>query len=308
MKKHLIALALVFAVMAALALPAIADFGNYDSYDSGWDSSSSSDWSWDDDDYSSGSYYDSDSSSDDDGEGSIVGYIIVAVVIIAVVIWANRGNKKGGSGAVNNPNAGATGTVNVPMKGTYTDKTAEVEEEVRKTDEHFSSGRFIAFVKECYLKLQSAWTARDLEELRVIQSEELFSQSQTQIEEYKRMGRINVMERVAVNDVKLLEHRISGDKEYIDVLLNAQQKDYIIDEKTKAVLEGSQNQYRNINYVITFMRTVGEITDDTDGVKAANCPNCGAPLEVTAAGKCAYCGSVISSGAHTWVISAMKRA
>ena len=314
MKKHIIAIALVLAIMTCLALPSIADFGNYDSYDSGWDSGSSWDSDWDSDygsSYDSDSYYYSDYDNDsDDDDGGIATLVILGVIIAIIVFSTIRSKNKGGTapGTPNNPNAGRSGTVYVKMNGSYTDKTAEIENEVRKTDANFSSGRFIAFVKECYLKLQSAWTARDIEELRLIQSEELFSQSKTQVEEYIRMGRINVMERVAVNDVKLIDHRISGDKEYIDVLLNAQQKDYIIDEKTRAVLEGSQNQYRVINYVITFMRTVGEVTDDTDGIKTANCPNCGAPLEVTAAGRCAYCDSVISSGAHTWVISAMRRA
>ena len=37
------------------------------------------------------------------------------------------------------------------------------------------------------------------------------------------------------------------------------------------------------------------------------CPNCGAPTQVTIAGKCDYCGSIITTGEHDWVLSGLRR-
>ena len=38
-----------------------------------------------------------------------------------------------------------------------------------------------------------------------------------------------------------------------------------------------------------------------------NCPNCGAPTQITSAGKCEYCGSVITTGEYSWVLSNLER-
>ena len=52
------------------------------------------------------------------------------------------------------------------------------------------------------------------------------------------------------------------------------------------------------------MRRNGVKTKEAeDGVSCAYCPNCGAPMKVTSAGQCEYCGSVITTGEFGWVLS-----
>ena len=34
-----------------------------------------------------------------------------------------------------------------------------------------------------------------------------------------------------------------------------------------------------------------------------NCPNCGAPLEISSSGVCEYCGSVVTTGQYSWVLT-----
>jgi len=33
-----------------------------------------------------------------------------------------------------------------------------------------------------------------------------------------------------------------------------------------------------------------------------NCPNCGAPLEISSSGQCGYCNSVVTTGQYSWVL------
>ena len=33
------------------------------------------------------------------------------------------------------------------------------------------------------------------------------------------------------------------------------------------------------------------------------CPNCGAPLEISSSGVCEYCGSVVTTGQYSWVLT-----
>ena len=63
----------------------------------------------------------------------------------------------------------------------------------------------------------------------------------------------------------------------------------------------------NIVYKMTFERKTGILTPEgTAEVKTTNCPNCGAPTKITSAGKCEYCGSIITTGANTWVLSGLE--
>jgi hypothetical protein len=53
-----------------------------------------------------------------------------------------------------------------------------------------------------------------------------------------------------------------------------------------------------------FMRSVGVLTKErAEGLTDYSCPNCGAPLEFTSSAKCAYCGSIVTTGQYSWVLS-----
>ena len=43
------------------------------------------------------------------------------------------------------------------------------------------------------------------------------------------------------------------------------------------------------------------------GGEIMNCPNCGAPTQITSSGKCEYCGSIITTGEHSWALSNLER-
>lgn len=293
MKKRLIALAAALILLFGLAATqfSLADFGNFDTYDSGgWDSSDSGGWS----DYGS-SYYDDD---DSDSRLSLPSAVIVLIIIIFVIIKMKKGAAT--------PNMqGQPSTFKQPVS--FTNRNAEISEAIRAKDPSFNCDKFLSFVREAYLNLQSSWSSRDMEPMRLLLSEELFAQTSHQVEEYKRLGRVNRMERIAVQDAFLAQYASDNEKESLGVYLYATQKDYIIDEKTGRILEGTDQQFRHSQYLITFIRKAGHTTQVGGEMQARNCPNCGAPLEITSAGRCAYCGSIITNEDHDWVIAAMRR-
>ena len=62
-----------------------------------------------------------------------------------------------------------------------------------------------------------------------------------------------------------------------------------------------------MKYIMTFIRTAGVKTSvGTSNKSTTNCPNCGAPTQITSAGQCEYCDSVITTGEHDWVLSDIK--
>ena len=84
-------------------------------------------------------------------------------------------------------------------------------------------------------------------------------------------------------------------------------RDYVIDEVTGKVLESDPNKDWYMKYVMVFNRKAGVKTEPGMSNKSVtNCPNCGAPTEITSSGKCEYCKSVITTGEHDWVLSDIR--
>ena len=121
--------------------------------------------------------------------------------------------------------------------------------------------------KDTFVTLQEAWTARDWETVRTLETDDLFRLHNKQLQEYIRLGRINVMERICVNQAYLHKYEREEQYEHITVYLTTRMRDYIIDEKTKKVLMGDPNKDIFGKYLMKFTRTYG-ITTQTASSEA----------------------------------------
>ena len=270
----------------------IADVGSFESYDSSWDSGGSS-WdsgsSWD---FGSSSSYDSD--YDGDG-GGLMGFIIF-LIIIAIIIY--YGKNKGSS---------TPQTSSMPRTHFNTGSSGLVEQQVKAVDPLFNKEVFLSWARTLFIKLQEAWAARDWETIRTFESVELFEQHKKQLQGYIDNHQINVMERIAVLGVELESFTQNGDKDILTCILRSRMNDYIIDDRTRQLIKGEKNKDIYGTYKLTFVRKTGVKTQaGTAEVNKTNCPNCGAPTEITSSGRCEYCGSVITTGEHDWVLTGLE--
>ena len=301
--KKLFLIIISFIIMLQIHTVSLADVGSFDRYDSGssssssWDSGSSSSWSSHDYDYGSSSSSSYDSDSDLDGFTIIGVLVFFAIVFIYSYIKAKNSQKSQGNIS---KTAYTTPEVDISQTHIWAD-------EIKKIDPNFSEEKMLAWAKDLYVKLQNAWTARDWEPMRPFETESLFEQHKSQLQGSIDTNRINIVDRIAVNYATLYKFRQEGDRDILEIALKATKKDYIIDATTKEVLEGNKEQDRISVYKMTFERKTGVLTPEGTGkVKTTNCPNCGAPTEITSAGKCPYCGSVITTGNNTWVLSGLE--
>ena len=279
------------------------DVGNFNDYGGGDYDWGGNDYNYDygydwGDDYNY-DYYGYDD-YDSNGNSSPIEWIIVAVIIIAMF---------GGSlSAIRYSRRHRT----LSPQTSYTppaepkDFTDAITAEIKKHDENFSSEKFISLSKNLFVTLQNAWTERDWEKIRTLEKEELFEQHNTQLQEYIRTGKINVIERININQAFLHLYKRDNEYEYLTVYMAVRMKDYIINEQTKAVLQGDPNTEYHMKYMLTFIRKNGIKTNIINGVQASCCPNCGAPVNTASAGRCEYCGSVVKSGEFNWVLSDME--
>ena len=165
-----------------------------------------------------------------------------------------------------------------------------------------------AFARDVYIRLQSAWSKGDWEDIRTFESNELFEQHRNQLQEYLDKGQLNKMDRVGVLNERYSGFRQQAGKDILEIDLDVKQIDYIIDSKTKQVVIGDPNEEDYGTYRLTFSRTTGNKTNVATGeTKITNCPNCGAPTTITSSGKCPYCGSVITTTDYGWVLSNLSK-
>lgn len=282
---------LVLAVLVCCSVMAMADVGFQNRYSDGGSSSSSGD--------------------DDDFFGFIAGLLVSLIfnhpaigiplaLIVLIAYLIHKKKKNGGFTRISDEE------VNAILKD---DETADVPQEVvtaqiQAIDPNFSADKFKAWTREVFLKLQQAWSERDWKKIRPFESEELFSLHNSQLEELIRDNKINKIERIGIKSCNLVSFEIDGDKEVVRVRLNAIMRDYIIDATTKKVLESDPNKDWNMTYIMTFNRKKGVKTQEgLSNMSTTNCPNCGAPTEITSSGQCPYCGSIITTGEHDWVMT-----
>ena len=258
--------------------------------------------------YSSGS-----GSGGGDGDiGALIGYLIglfiddpaagmVVLVILLIIIFFRRIKAKR---QASNPSYINKQVENQVNNDHTFDNTVVVADKIRDIDPAFSSEKFLSWAQEVFMKIQEAWTTRDWKPIRPFESETLFATHQQQLNEYIRLNKINVIEKIGIKHCSLKSFSVDGDKETLVVLLNAVMRDYVIDAETKKVLESDPRRDWFMKYRMTFVRKAGVKTKPgLSNLSTTNCPCCGAPTEVTSAGQCPYCGSIITNGEHDWVLN-----
>lgn len=300
--KH-ITLLILFALLFNLASmkPVFADVGDFETYSGGSSSWSSSSSSWDYDyDYD----YDGGSSSTSfipiflGGDSGAIIFVIFMLIVMAALY-----KKKGRKQRRNNPYRVPRNTIN---EETIPEET--IANLVIADDPLFNKEEFLSWARDLFIKLQYAWSDRDWSVIRCFETNELFEQHSTQLERYKVNKQINKIERVSVNWAKLFSYKVEGDREVLTILLNSKMIDYIVDEESGEVLQGDKTTNKINTYKLTFIRKKGIKTKPGETtVNTTNCPNCGAPTEITSAGKCSYCGSIITTGEYNWTLSNLER-
>ena len=283
---------LVFALVLSLSPTVFADAGNNNRYDTSSSSSSSS-----------------------DGDSYLLNWIIYFLfemfgplpgIILCIILLIVFGYLKK-TGKLKNIQNSINSTLTSNYSESFNqivDNTISVSEQIRQIDPEFSSDNFLAWSREVFLKIQQAWTDRNWKVIRPFESNELFNIHNSQLNEYIKNHKINVVEKINISNATLREFRQDGDKEVLVVELHAVMRDYVIDEKTKKVLESNPNKDWYMKYLMTFNRKKGVLTKaGTSNKSTTNCPNCGAPTEITSSGQCEYCDSVITTGEHDWVLS-----
>ncbi len=248
--------------------------------------------------------------------------LIGLIIIIVVIVAASRRKKQIASGAAKpggspldklisavegTPSAPAQTYAPAPAAIPRIDMEAELEE-LKKKDPNFSKQQFEDLASTAFFKIQDAWSRREMSLAQAFVSPSLLGRFSAQLDGFKREGKINKIDKLAVGSVEIAEIAHDGGNDYVTVQIKASAADYVIDERTKQIVSGSTNVTPFTEYW-TFLRSDAVKTSAGSAeLVSKHCPNCGAPMNVNAVGKCEYCGSELTSGAFSWVLSEITQA
>jgi predicted lipid-binding transport protein (Tim44 family) len=279
-----------------------SDFGGGSSFDSSFDSSSST--------------------GSSSGGGSWVGGLVVLVVIVvvaaAISAAARRARRSGRGGNIAGPGTGGGLTMyvgGVPINiggGAGTGPGQAVSNipaelaRLQQKDPAFNEQVFKDQAQNAFYKIQEAWESQNLQIGRPYMTDQLMQRYATQISDIQSRGERNVLENMVLGHMTTVNIRTDNAYDYITLQMDASAADYTVDRNGK-FLRGSKRPEHFTEYW-TFLRKVSAKTNVQKSVKANVCPNCGAPLQLSATGQCQYCNAVVTSGEYDWVLSEITQA
>lgn len=301
-------LLLVLFLVSGINMRANAGFGDFNDYDydsgSDWDYDYDYDYDYDDYDYD----YDYDYGYSG-GYGRISGRSgrtgiftkVIVLILVFFILYLRRRNVTNNTQRRTQPHRTAPAKT---QRNVLPDRTIHISRIIQEKDPRFTAPDFISFVKQVYVDIQTAWEKRDLEPVRAVLHQNLYQQTQRQIQKKLDDGIVNHLERISVNTAYLTSYRRDAEYEYVGVYLAASMIDYQVKEATGEVILGDKTTRWNMYYKMIFMRTVGAKTRSAEEKeKGFVCPNCGAPIKGTSFGKCEYCDSIVTTGMYDWVLS-----
>ena len=185
-------------------------------------------------------------------------------------------------------------------------KELEIVEKLKLIDSKFDRETFISWVKMTFVKVQEAIITGNFNELKKLETNELFERHKTIYKKHSfNQKQKTIIEDINIDTVLIYDFQRINGKDVVSIFINAFMIEYI--KENDKIVKGKDDEFVNKSYTLTFIRKIGKKESKnnrkTDKIETINCPQCGAPLNVTSIGTCEYCGNYIKLDTFNWVLS-----
>lgn len=188
-----------------------------------------------------------------------------------------------------------------------TKEVYDIEKEIQKHDSMFSKDKFLSWAKSVFIVVQTSITSRDASKLAMYESKELFNQHTARIQESIRNRQINVNSDINITNAQLVDYSKTVTEEVLQVSMMVSMLSYVMEEDSKKVISGSRTSKNLSKVTMIFKRKFGETLSTSNDVNIKqNCPNCGAPTQITEDGRCEFCSTIMIDNAYSWVLIDLK--
>ncbi len=170
-------------------------------------------------------------------------------------------------------------------------------------DPSFNWDVFQHRVGHIFGQLQLGWSNREPMVIRPFVSDNLFQSMMYWLDLYRLEGCRNINEGARILRIDLANVLSDASFDAITVRLFATGLDYTVSDNGQ-LLSGSKSKPRTYSEYWTLIRGVnrqGQSKGDQ------SCPNCGAALNISMVGNCAYCDVKVTAGAFDWVLSRIEQ-
>ena len=168
----------------------------------------------------------------------------------------------------------------------------------------FTWSDFQARARMIFNELQDAWSSLDWERARPHETDNIFQMHRYWIEAYKAQKLRNALDQHQITAMQPVKIKQDAFYQAITLRIFAQGYDYTEDANHR-IVAGSKTSLRKWSEYWTFIRN--SKAKPAAARADLNCPNCGAPLKVSATGICEFCGGKITSGEFDWVLSKIEQ-
>jgi predicted lipid-binding transport protein (Tim44 family) len=125
---------------------------------------------------------------------------------------------------------------------------------VRRSDPSFDNAAVAKTATELFIRVQGAWTARDVRPIGALLTPGMQAELQRDCEQMKAKGRVNRLDDIAVRTADVVEGWNEQGQDYVTVRIEAHVLDYTTDEKTGQVVEGNASEPVTFEEFWTFTR------------------------------------------------------
>ena len=128
---------------------------------------------------------------------------------------------------------------------------------IRSMDAGFTPVRFAGLARDAFVRVQSAWSARDLGPVRAELTDEMAGSLEADLARLREARRINRLDKLTVETAEPTEAWQESGRDFVTLRFRASALDYTVDEATGAVVEGSNAVPSAFEEYWTFTRPVG---------------------------------------------------
>jgi predicted lipid-binding transport protein (Tim44 family) len=158
------------------------------------------------------------------------------------------------------------GTMQYQKTGGYASASAPIQESlpndvdytsIQMMDRNFDPAQFVKTAQDLFFKIQGAWNREDTTTLRTLCGSELMQTWEQELASLHGRGHKNRMDNIALRESEITEAWTESGIDYTTVRLRANLLDFTVDEKSGAVIQGSNSEPVQFEEFWTFSRPVG---------------------------------------------------
>jgi hypothetical protein len=223
--------------------------------------------------------------------------IVVSLLFFFLSIYARRMKKGSGSNSL--------------WKNKAARERAFIEQNLMialyHSDPNFDIINFTTRVNNIFMKYQSSWIKKSLDEIRPYETSEMFDRHKEEIQSFIDLRRTKVIADLTIIDTWIAAYSGNNANVFLDVAIKARLKSFVIDDNSRRVVDGNQNKPVNTSYMVRMTRKKGVHTSkDAKPIEVIQCPDCGAGASINSLRRCERCGQEPAMEQCDWALAGVS--